>query len=107
AMQIGRIERALAAALLLALGAAAAATASHAGPAAFPGLNGRIVFNDQGGNLMLVNPDGSGVVRVVRTYASDFMVGAAFSRDGAQIAYSAGGGNDTDVWVIRPDGSGQ
>ena len=69
---------------------------SRAGPR-FPGLNGRIVFNDQGGSLMLVNPNGSGVVRVARTYASDYTIGASFSRDGTQIAYSTNRGGDVET----------
>ena len=106
-MRFGQIERALLATLVIALVGAAAATASQSSSAAFPGLNGRIVFNDQSGSLMLVNPDGSGVVRIARTYASDYTIGASFSRDGTQIAYSTNRGGDGDVFVIRPDGSGQ
>ena len=56
---------------------------------------------------MLVNPDGSGVVRVAQTYASDYTIGSSFSRDGSQIAYSGSRSGDADVFVIRPDGSGQ
>ena len=106
-MHFGKVERAVAASLLLALVGAAAATASQSRQAAFPGVNGRIVFNDQSGSLLLVNPDGSGVVRVAQTYASDYTIGSSFSRDGTQIAYSASRSGDADVFVIRPDGSGQ
>ena len=106
-MHFGKVERAVAASLLVALLGAAAATASQSSRAAFPGLNGRIVFNDQSGSLMLVNPNGSGVVRVAQTHASDYTIGASFSRDGAQIAYSTNRTGDADVFVIRPDGSGQ
>ena len=106
-MHFRQVERAVVASLLVALFGAAAATASQSSRASFPGLNGRIVFNDQGGSLMLVNPNGSGVVRVARTYASDYTIGASFSRDGTQIAYSTNRAGDGDVFVIRPDGSGQ
>src|SRR4029079_12722117 len=106
-MRFGLIERALLAALVVALVGAAAATASQSSRAAFPGLNGRIVFNDQSGSLVLVNPDGSAIVRVAQTYAADYWLGTSFSRDGTKIAYSASRGSDPDVFVIRPDGSGQ
>ena len=56
---------------------------------------------------MLVNPNGSGVVRVAPTNASDYTIGASFSRDGTQIAYSTNRAGDADVFVIRPDGSDQ
>ena len=46
-MHFGQVERAVVASLLVALFAAAAATASQSSRAAFAGLNGRIVFNDQ------------------------------------------------------------
>jgi len=49
------------AAALVTLGGSTA-LGSHA---AFPAkLNGRIVFNDQNGSLVLVNADGTGIVRV-------------------------------------------
>jgi hypothetical protein len=52
-------------------GSAFAALGADAGRSAFPGKNGRIIFNDQGGRLMIVNADGSGVVRIAQTGASD------------------------------------
>src|SRR5690348_11163358 len=78
----------------------------HASRSAFPGENGRIVFNDRYGGLDLVNPDGTGVVRVASTNVSDTFVGAAWSPDGKQIAYSKVA-QDADVFVISPDGSGE
>ena len=90
----------LAAALLLSVGAGASRTA-------FPGKNGRIVFNDRSGNLELVNADGTGVVRLARTYTNDTYVGAAWSPDGKQIAYSGFKSNDPDIFTINPDGSNQ
>ena len=73
----------------------------------FPGKNGRIVFNDQSGNLVLVNPDGTGLVRLARTFTNDTYIGAAFSPDGTKIAYSGFKSNDPDIFTIRPDGSDQ
>ena len=88
------------------LATAFAAGGTHAGNNAFPGKNGRIVFNDQNGYLVLVNPDGTGLVRLARTRAADYAIGSSFSPDGRLIAYSQSG-NDADIFVVRPDGSGQ
>jgi Tol biopolymer transport system component len=88
--------------------AAYSATASHATRAAFPGKNGRIVFNDRDGSLELVNPDGTGLVRLAGTNASDVSIGASWSPNGTRIAYSKlGNGGDADIFTIAPDASGQ
>lgn len=95
----------LAAVLAVALGAAGTARSEPHG--AFPGTNGRIVFNNAGGELVLVNADGTGLVRIAYTGTADNYIGASFSPDGSQIAYSRADGSDPDVFVIRPDGSSQ
>ncbi|HEY6031516.1 MAG TPA: hypothetical protein VIU44_13180, partial [Gaiellaceae bacterium] len=77
---------AIACAFLLA--AAVVAVEATATPAAFPGKNGRIVFNDRTGSLVLVNPDGNGLVPLAHTGTSDQYIGASFSPDGQKIAYS-------------------
>jgi hypothetical protein len=84
----------IALALAAALAAAALTVDASAHRAAFPGKNGRIVFNDASGYLVLVNPDGSGVVRLTGTWALDDVIGASFSPDGRQIAYSKYGSTD-------------
>src|SRR3954463_1313767 len=91
----------------LACGVAAfASTGTHAARAAFAGSNGRIVFNDQNGALNLVNPDGTGVVRLAATNAADVSIGASWSPDGTRIAYSKNA-SDADIFVIAPDSSGE
>src|SRR5258707_15309179 len=85
----------------------ASAVGSQAAPRAFPGVNGRIVFNDQNGALNLVNPDGSGVVRLADTAASDTTIGASWSPDGKLIAYSKPNGSTAEIYVIAPDSSSQ
>ena len=87
--------------------AAVLAATSESAPRTSGHVNGRIVFNDQRGRLVLVNPDGSGLVQLVRTNAPDWIVGTSFSPDGTRVAYSAITGSDPDVYVIRLDGSGQ
>src|SRR5262245_43494341 len=110
-MQATHVRRTLFTLVLAALCAAAAASASRSHTAGFPGKNGRIVFNDASGALVLVNPDGNGLVRIAGTQTSDGYVGASFSPDGTLIAYSRAvygqSGGDADIFVIRPDGSSQ
>jgi len=68
----------LAAVLALVLvGTAVLAVEAGASRSAFPGKNGRIVFNDQTGSLVLVNPDGTGLVRLARTGTPDQYIGGA------------------------------
>lgn len=88
---------AIAAAAVLAAVVAVEATAR---PAAFAGRNGRIVFNDRTGSLVLVNPDGNGLVRLANTGTADQYIGASFSPDGQKIAYSKVG-QDADIFTIR------
>ena len=79
------VTKAAIATLVAALGAAVGAVSSQSAPIAFGGVNGRIVFNDQQGGLALVNPDGTGVVRLARTHATDSIIGASFSPDFTEL----------------------
>ena len=95
----------------LALVALAAAAVGGASPAesAFPGANGRLVFQRgapyDGGqsSLFLVNANGTGLVQLTRGYQHDAQ--PSWSPDGSQIAFESTRHSDTDVYVIRPDGS--
>ena len=88
--------------------AAVVTVGARAGQAGFPGKNGRIVFNDQTGNLVLVNPDGTGLVRLANTRANDQYIGASFAPAGDRIAFSGIGKNgNPDIFTIRLDGSDQ
>ena len=92
----------------VAVAVAAVAAGAHASTRGFPGKDGRIVFNDQQGYLVLVNPDGTGLVRLAQTRTADQLIGASFSPDGARIAYSrVSNRGDADIYTISPDGSGQ
>ena len=106
-MRFGQIERALLATLVIALAGAAAADSVAVEQGCVPGPERPHRLQRPERLAMLVNPDGSGVVRIARTYAADYSLGTSFSRDGTQIAYSTNRGGDGDVFVIRPDGSGQ
>ena len=89
----------------------AAALAGGAVPAesAFPGGNGRIVFQrgaayDGGSSsLYLVNQNGTGLVRLTRGYQHDAQ--PSWSPNGQLIAFESTRRGDTDVYVVRPDGS--
>ena len=93
---------------LIVIATAAVAVSANATRSAFPGKNGRIVFNERTGTLVLANPDGTGLVRLANTRANDQYIGAAFSPDGTRISYSGiGRTGNPDVYTIRPDGSDQ
>src|ERR1700757_2435120 len=105
---MNRLATALGSAVVLSAVVGSTAIGSHAGRSAFPGrINRRIVFNDENNNLVLVNPDGSGIVRLADTSASDTTIGASWSPDGKLIAYSKPNGSTADIYVIAPDSSGQ
>ena len=81
---------------------------------AYPGPNGRIVFQRGGGiehggieygqaNLWIVNADGSGLVWLTRAVGRDGQ--ATWSPDGSRIAFESTRHGDADVFAISPDGS--
>ncbi len=76
---------------------------------AFPGANGRIVFQrgasyDGGSSsLYLINANGSGLVRLTRGYQHDAQ--PSWSPNSELIAFESTRRGDTDVYVVRPDGS--
>src|SRR5205823_1065246 len=88
--------------LVVALALSVGAGATRTG---FPGKNGRVVFNDRSGSLVLVNTDGTGLVRLARTFTNDTYIGAAWSPDGKEIAYSGRGPRRPDVRVVGTCGS--
>ena len=70
---------------------------------AMPGRNGRIVFVDgyDYGNLVLVNADGTGLVRLTAGPDGE----PAFSPNGKLIAFSSLRRGDRDIYTLAPDGS--
>src|SRR3954453_5788526 len=83
-------------AFLVALAASLTSAPAHA---AFPGANGRIVY-DGGHDVFTANPDGSDK-RKLTTGGGTFE--PTFDAQGQRIAFGRGG----FIWVMNADGSGQ
>ncbi len=74
--------------------------------AAFPGKNGRIVFEsnrDGNSEIYSMNPDGSDQRRLTNDPAFDNS--PAFSPDGRQIAFASDRDGDYEIYVMNADGS--
>ena len=77
-------------------GPASAPQGIQATPAAFPGGNGKIAYEDDG-QITVIEPDGSGKVQLTSgSYP-------AWSADGTKIAYVLG----ASLFIMNADGSGQ
>ncbi len=76
--------------------------------AAFPGANGRIVFQsnrDAGaGEIYSMKPDGSDIKRMTFTGQN---VEPAYSPDGSRIAFISSRDGEYDIYVMNADGSNQ
>lgn len=79
-----------------------AAVGSGSAHAAFPGTNGKIVF-DRNGDLYVLNVNGSPAMPLLATSASE--TDATWSPDGHRIAFQSDAGGDTDVYTMNLDGS--
>ncbi len=78
---------------------------AHAG--AFPGTNGKIVFQrDLGGNseIFVMNADGSGQTNLTNNAAED--IRPSISGDGTKIAFSSNRGGTYQIYVMNMDGTG-
>jgi Tol biopolymer transport system component len=76
--------------------------------AAFPGVNGKIVFasNRDGNNeIYLMDVDGTNPIRLTNDIAND--VGPAWSPDGTKIAFSSNRDGNNEIYVMNADGSNQ
>jgi Tol biopolymer transport system component len=69
--------------------------------AVFPGQNGRIAF-DRGGDIWVMDPDGSNQIRLTTSPASEQE--PAWSADGTKIAFARDDG-DLEIWVMDADGT--
>src|SRR3712207_1151250 len=91
--------------LVVAASTGAAVLAAGGGPAgaAFPGLNGKLVFTslrDGNAELYSANPDGSGERRLTASTSQDME--ATWSPDGSKIAYTS----DLELYSMNGDGTG-
>ena len=100
--------------LATALMAAALALIGQPAPtpvnAAFPGANGKVVFQSiRGGaantDVYVMNNDGSGQVRLTTSEASDS--NPRWSPDGTKIAFSSNRDVNFEIYVMNSDGSAQ
>jgi Tol biopolymer transport system component len=81
--------------------------------AAFPGANGRIAFtHDPGtsgsdGDIFAIDPTGQNLTPL--TSGPDYDLAPSYSADGEWIAFQREpvGSSDAQIWVMKPDGSGQ
>jgi len=94
-------------ALVMAMSGVAVLVPSTAG-ATLPGGNGRIAFaSERDGNfeIYMMNPDGTGLVRLTNHPSNDF--NPSWSPDGTKIAFASDRGDgDYDVYVMNSDGGG-
>jgi Tol biopolymer transport system component len=82
--------------------ALAAAMLAPAADATFPGPNGKIAF-ERGGNVWVMNPNGTGQVRLT---SSGTARNPQWSPDGRRSAYDqASATTARDIWVMDPNGS--
>lgn len=77
--------------------------------ATFPGYTGQVAFRsarDQAsGQIYVMNPDGSNVVRLTNSTASD--TPASWSPDGAKIGFTSDRDGNSEIYSMNADGTGQ
>src|SRR5690348_11650734 len=106
-----------AAAVLTAMGPAAAGTAAVRTGATAATANGRIAFSQwdllPGGNLSrhsnvyTINPDGTGLRQLTHVGAAQAAGAPDWSPGGDKIVYVSNQTGDYRIWVMNADGSGQ
>jgi Tol biopolymer transport system component len=69
-----------------------------------PGLSGRIAF-DNHDDVWTINADGTGLTRI--THAPWYEFDPSWSPDGTRIAYRSERNGESEIWVMKPDGSHQ
>ena len=80
--------------------------AAQPAQAAFPGQNGKIVFqsNRAGNNIHVIDPTGGTATNLTN---SDGNSDPAFSPDGSKIAFVRSGARGYDIFVMNADGTGR
>src|SRR5262245_16735747 len=74
-------------------------------PATYPGRNGLIVYSDNDGQLETIKADGTGASGPLTNFSS-WAEAPQASADGKWIVFDANDGTNTDLYKIRPDGTG-
>jgi TolB protein len=67
-------------------------------------LSGRIAF-DNHEDVWTINADGTDLTRLTHSPAFEF--DPSWSPDGTQIAYRSDRGDESEIWIMNPDGTGQ
>ena len=73
-------------------------------PSALASLSGRIVF-DNHEDVWTINADGADLTRLTHSPASEF--DPSWSPDGTRIVYRSDRGDESAIWVMNADGTGQ
>ena len=94
---MNRGRRSARAVVLVTFVAALALATATAAFGAFPGRNGKIAYEDDGGGVSVINPDGTNWRQLAATGDNP-----AWSPSGQSIAYNAG---RSQLFVMRADGS--
>jgi TolB protein len=68
-------------------------------------IDGPSAPDGSSGDLYVMNPDGSNIIRLTNATAAD--IAPAWSPDGTKIAFTRVNGNDFEVWVMDADGLNQ
>src|SRR5205807_7753777 len=91
----------------LVVSAAVAAVVAIPAQAAFPGVNGKIVFQtnrDGNAEIYTMNGDGTGRVNLTRNPAEDIQ--PRWSPDGKRIVYTSNRTGHDEIYSMNADGSG-
>ncbi len=73
--------------------------------ASFPGRNGKIAYTNNNGQIAVVKADGTGKQTLTHFANLGFMEAPMFSADGRWIVFDGATTGDTDLYVMRSDGT--
>ena len=76
-----------------------------AASATFPGRNGKIAYTNNNDQIALIKADGTGKKELTNFTSVSFMEAPMFSADGQWIVFDGQTTGDTDLYVMKADGS--